>query len=378
MGKKISISYMDVILFCAIFPFFKPFHLPFLLQLGLKLFFVIISLLFIFKHVKMIRAINDVYLLSIPIIISCLFNYVDGHLSFQNLLNGILYAIGLYCLYTVLRYCNSVKYEYEAFCTIYNILKLYSLITVISIIVSGPDSNDFFFGSKFPSSYILILTTAFCYIKNEQIIKKSIKAKMGYILLLIFISIVLWKIGCRTGTISFSVFIVLSFVSRDIQRIMSKPSVIIAALLGSALIVIIIGQILQLGLVKDILVLLGKDATLTDRVRYYQRIVLVFESGNKWLGYGYASELMRNVIAYGNNIQNGLFQYLLEYGIVGVVSLLLFIYKCVKKSNINNWGYYLFIYTTIVTAIVEISISTAFFVCLFSLRWLRIKDKNSK
>ena len=379
---NMKVRSVDIIIFFSFFVLFKPAFIPSNIQIIIRVTLIMITSIYIIFKVKFRNLFNASLLVVAPIVVSCSVNYYKDLLSFQNLLNGLLYAIRLYNIYTIFLYCKKIRYEYNAFLIIYNLLKIYSFISILSIIIVGPSTNNFFFGTKYPTSYLLILFVSFYYIKNKQKFyinsKVNIRYFSKYLILFFVTSLFIWIIGCRTGTISFLMCFILSFSGKKAKKIMSKPVVVILALVVSALFVFIIGEILQLGFVQSILTLLGKDVTLSDRIRYYQRIGYVISKCDICIGYGYSSDYMKSIIAYGSNIQNGLLQHLIEYGLCGSIGLLVFIYYSIKKTHMNNWGFYMYLYTMIIAAIVEISISAIFFLCLFIMRWVCIKEeKNS-
>ena len=223
-----------------------------------------------------------------------------------------------------------------------------------------------------------MLFVALYYIKKENLIDYKPVIFIRYCLLTLFIFCIIWWIGCRTASIGLLVFFMLSFVPKSGRKLLTKPIVIIISLFISAVLVFVIDQILQTNVARQVLEILGKDSTMSDRLRYYQRIGIIITSGNMFWGYGYESALLKQLILYGPNVQNGVLQHIVQYGLFGGVSLFTFVYSVMRTEQKHAWGYYMFFYAMIVTAIVEISISYAFFLGLFAFKWMNVYDIEIK
>ena len=179
----------------------------------------------------------------------------------------------------------------------------------------------------------------------------------------------------------FLIFIMLHLPEKA-KKFFSNPIVIIGFLILSMLMIFIIPELLKLKLVQFVVQdIMGKDLTLTDRLRYYERAVDVYKQGGIWLGYGYESNVMRDNIAFGTNIQNGLAHIMLSFGLIGGLALIIMIFRSVHISNQNkkitcnvplrasNWALYAVLYGFIFAAIAEISLSFVFFITIFIIRW---------
>lgn len=107
---------------------------------------------------------------------------------------------------------------------------------------------------------------------------------------------------------------------------------------------------------------LGEDMTLTGRLRIYAGVVSSLEH-IPLFGYGMGnSHLITMMNEIGSNAQNGLFNLIIEIGIVGVIVYMSILIIMIKKQDASILSYPIlcFIYVMIVLSSVEITFSTTF------------------
>ena len=321
----------------------------------------------------------------IPVIISCLYNYKYKGLDLSNLINGLQYALCIYEIYTMFQYCDQKKTAKgltEALC---KICGLYCLLSAVTVFIYGKSyqySNSYFIGSKYMVCYIMMLYVGLKYNLNEQIYKTNKREYYKFVGIFLIFEIVAWYANCMTGFASLFLIFIMLHLPEKAKKFFSNPIVIIGFLILSMLMIFIIPELLKLKLVQFVVQdIMGKDLTLTDRLRYYERAVDVYKQGGIWLGYGYESNVMRDNIAFGTNIQNGLAHIMLSFGLIGGLALIIMIFRSVHISNQNkkitcnvplrasNWALYAVLYGFIFAAIAEISLSFVFFITIFIIRW---------
>ena len=174
--------------------------------------------------------------------------------------------------------------------------------------------------------------------------------------------------------------VLVLFSNSKMKKILSRPITLVCLMLLSMLVMFAITRILEFAFVQNIIQnVLHKNLTLTDRLNYYKKAMDVFLQGNVYYGYGYASDEMREVIGRGTNIQNGLFQQLLCYGVVGAASIILIVYYSAYYGHMNtmkNWPFVVVLIGFIIAAIAEISYNSFFFLSVFALRWFGYEKKD--
>ena len=345
---------------------------------------LVIGMIFIIYHLIFREMINMSMIYVIPVIISCIYNYMYKGLNFSNLINGIQYALCIYEVYTMFMYCNhkNAKRFKEVLCGICGFYCLMSAITVFIFGKSFLYSNSYFIGSKYMVSYIMMLYIGLKYHLNEETYKSNKREYYKFVCVFLMCEAVIWYANCMTGFSALFLIFVLLHVSDKVKKILSEPAVILLFLILSMLIIFIIPSLLKLKIVQFIVQdIMGKDLTLTDRLRYYSKAGEVFRQGGIWLGYGYESNVMRDNIGLGTNIQNGLAHIMLSYGIIGTLGLLFMLFRSVKVSGASdgilffknikasNWPLYAVIYGFILAAVAEVSLSFVFFITICIIRW---------
>ena len=108
---------------------------------------------------------------------------------------------------------------------------------------------------------------------------------------------------------------------------------------------------------------------MTGRARIYMSLQQIFFNNPIW-GNGYGNEVVKNYLGYGN-VQNGFFDIVTSYGLVGVAIFLLLIYNAVKsrKNNYELSPILMFIYAMIICGTVEINFSIFFLIALSVYKW---------
>jgi len=229
--------------------------------------------------------------------------------------------------------------------------------------------TTYLFGNKFMVSYLHMQALGICaayaeFSGNAQ--KTSWKA--GLSIYAVFGIVVSAIAECSTGIIGNAViFLMLIFpFTNRMKRFFSMPFVMMLALLVANILLIGSDVLLQLPPVQYIIVnILHEDLTLTGRFYIYNLLAPLIK--DEWLlGYGYNSDLITNMIGYGN-AQNGVFQYVLDCGIAGLVCYLANWVHSVKSERcdaVKNWPLVCTVYGFIVCSLVEVCFKFNFLIIL--------------
>jgi len=178
-------------------------------------------------------------------------------------------------------------------------------------------------------------------------------------------------------------FFLLLFIifNKKIINVITKPLSPVLTLLFSCSFLFLFDAILNSPLVKFIIeYILGRDSTLTGRMWIYDNVFNILP-GHIWTGYGHGStyEICKKLLGVSNT-QNGLIEIQVQYGILGVLLVILLIYHVFKynrkfQNSMSNMPFMGLIYMYILLASIEITISLEFFI-LLSLVTISSKAKN--
>ncbi|MBR6027700.1 MAG: hypothetical protein IKP40_01320 [Clostridia bacterium] len=371
--RRTTVKTSDVVLAITFIGVFRPYLLPDNLVAAMRIAFLGLSLIFLVSHMKLKRLVNASLFFSGAVLLSCVKNYVTHKLSMQNLLNGILYAICLYCLYTIIQYFVQKGRGRDLVSNLYHIVLVYVIISIPFIIFLPPRGAIYPFGSKYFTSYYMMALGAIYMLRHRRSLAAERRHRRLFLLVAAILFVLIWYINCRTAAVAFAAMIAMNYLPDGLKRKMMNHWVMLALTLGSAAILLGLSAILEISAVQFVITrILGKDLTLTDRVRYYSRFTSVLTSGDMWFGYGYASSELRNAIGLGSNIQNGLLQHTLSYGAIGALAFVMTVFLS-GRPNVNRqtdcWALYTLVYGMTIAAVVEISFNTVYFLGLFLVMW---------
>lgn len=366
---------LDIILILLYIAIFKIYAIPQLAQQISKIIIVLIVFLYLLQNVKIKDLINYSLLFSMMIILSGVSSYRAGFVSFDRVLDGIMYAICMYCLYTVIQYCAQKDYMDKCIRILFNMTLIYCVVSFVSIIMVGTSNigteKTYFFGNKFITSYLFIMLAALFYVRCYNKIKNKIAYKIINLALCILAMVIGWWVNCTTALVGSVLLIIAYFLPETMRKILMDPKVVIAGILMAGLLIFGIMIILENERVRYIVVdILKEDLSLTGRTTIYKRLLEII-SKRKWLGYGYNSNIVRTIVGYGN-AQNGLMELAVNYGIIGVAFFVFTVWHCLKnKKEMEEYGLQILIYIMIVCSIVEITYDYIFYMALFLIRWFQ-------
>ena len=120
-------------------------------------------------------------------------------------------------------------------------------IDIVSILFVGTVNNSnqsaYIFGNKFTSSYLFIFFVALYGATHEMILWKN---KICYIALFISSIALTLYIGCATATVTLAVLFIATIVPfQKIRMLLLNERFAVTALIMSALVVLVMGQILK-------------------------------------------------------------------------------------------------------------------------------------
>lgn len=378
----LKIKKIDIIICFLYLAIFKIYALPQLVQQISKIVLLLIVLLFIVSKVPLKKMFNVALLIMSSIVFSALTSWTKGNILFDKVLDGMLYAICIYCIYTLLQYCHQINYMKEFVNIVYNITIVYCIISFFSIVSLGTSEHGtemtYFFGSKFATSYFYIFVCGLYLLNYYDKMKRMFRYKLIYFVLCMFSFAVSVWVHCNTSMMG-SVFMLLAlFIPQYLRKVMTNYKIIIISILIAGICVFVMDQILSIEFVQYIVRdVLGKSLHLTGRTHIYDVLLTIIRE-SLWWGYGYNSGRVSAIAGYGN-AQNGLMEWMVNYGIIGVLILFFMVYKCTKYVNKDETylGAYMVLYAMILCSIVEITFNYIFFMSLFLICFLQKSKENN-
>lgn len=352
---------IDLALIFAVLAIFKMEGLPTFAKNSIQIVSLILSLGIISYGYKIY--LKDISLiLIVPVIISSVLSYIKGVINYQNIVNCIFYMIGIFAFSNIVRIYYDKKIDFEMFRILKIIFAIFSLMNLISIFIIGIEdtgNTTYLFGGKFLSLYLLFFSFILFF--------SSRKKKVGLISSILSCSILtLFSIyfSCSTGIVlAISLFLLLG-ISRKIKIFLCNTKTLLVILIISGCLVFSFEAILSVPLISNFIIkVLGRDLTLSGRLPIYKYYLIPLISKNYIWGYGYGSSILHVTTPYWN-AQNGVLDYLLNYGICGIISILVAFMLVGKSYKEKYWYLYSFMFLLLIAGIWECSFSTYLYVVL--------------
>lgn len=269
----------------------------------------------------------------------------------------------------------------QKFCLyMFYVLLPFILLTDISILFFQKefDSNAvYILGTKFQVVYFHIMfLTVFMQSHLEQKLSNSngndkirmfgSKKKNYFLFIMLIITfIVFYRIKCGTGLVMLTVFIILCFSPKIFNKFITRPWILIFTFGLLNAIIFNLERILEGPLVQKIVTdILHKSLSLTGRTAIYSQMEVWIQYVNPYIGNGTYNSVVDSVVGYGN-AQNGILNFFIQYGLLGVVALIYIIFLSAKIENKEMLApFYVMLLSFFVASIVEISFGQPFFVCI--------------
>ena len=379
---------MNLAIYSLFIAIFRPFFLPDTTALILKC--TMILYVYIFLFVKCRRVLLNIAIpFCLSVLLSSMYNYIIGYTSLKDgPIDGLLFSLCIYAIYTLPAYCSMKQKSDQMSKCLLKITTVYCLINAITFIrpvmLDEYGMKIYAFGSKFMACYFMIFFTGLFAIVHHEKINNLIYWKALYLSIIVLDFIVGIITDCSTGIVSSAVFLLFLFTSKKLYDIVMSPKVIIILVFASVIIPFIFGQITKLQFVQHLIVdVLGRNINLTRRTVLYDNYILPVINNRIWIGYGYGNRAVFKYSGSYGNSQNGLLEHLVNYGLLGVTSLILLIHRSFSQSmkSMKTFAAALIVCALIVAGIVEVSYNWFFFYAIALVRWLdpiRQTDKLRK
>lgn len=374
-----KVKKIDLVLFLCFFALFKIFAIPTIIQQITKIAIIIMVIIFVVHRQKVKELFNSTLLFCFFIVFSSVYNaFGTGTVGMSNALNGILHGCCIYICFMLITYCVKNNMMYHVIDSLLFILVLYAILSLITIFYNGTSSVKaiyYFAGNKFRTSYYFMLLWSVIYVKCYDKFKVNTAYYIFYKSSFVFLIFFCYWLKCSTAVVGSIVMFLLTFCPDKTRRVFLNWKFIIGSIVGVGVIIIILRQILNMEYVKYFVEeFLGENIKLTGRFAIYDLAFDIVKI-RPFFGFGYGNNAVQTYVAsYFGNVQNSIIQGVIDYGIFGGLSFVLMIRRLfhiksnfkVNKDDINRiWGMYIFVFSMIVCAIVEITFGYIFYTALF-------------
>lgn len=388
MKYKIYFSDFITILFFHIsfisLPYFENYNL-------LKYGIIVVIALYLIPKYKIIFQ-KKYRIVNIVLMLFCVIVLLTGYINRNNLQerNPFLAAIVFsaivvegFLIFQYFDYINKIK---RVISVLYHTATFWIIVTDIIMVLKKDwfinSGGYYLIGNKFAVGYTHLLVICLywckCVYKQKKMSLFNKSVMICWWLLSIGASI---YTDMATGLVGITILSLFILFHKKILSIMTKPQVALLVLIFSCIFLFVF-DFMNSSLVKFILVdILNRDLTLTGRMNIYIKVFSVLQ-GHWWSGYGEGStyEVCMELLG-APNTQNGLVEALVEYGVVGLVLLLVLI-ACVfghkeKIKQMNSIPIVSMLYVYFILASVEITLELPFFALLaIATVCIRMKNEN--
>lgn len=367
---------------CIAFLLFYPVWLPW--QMFYISYFVVDCYLLIYIYINASKSdwYSNIMVLSVLMIIMNTYNFISGMLDIGKFILGFLFSIFIYALERVI-FFQYKKDQLLKFIHQINLISIIAnIISSISVLVllnqRTIDNFNFFLGDKFLCSYALILGIVLLFADTRMPIKERNRKKI--LIVLISYSIIYdIAVNCMTAIImTIIVGITILIPAKIVKSKLRSPIVSIVSLIIAGTFPIWSNVFLKNEKVQYMITeIMNKNISLTGRTYIYGHIRL-FVNDRIWCGYGYNNSIVKDKLSVGN-IQNGILDILLSYGIIVMILFALIVVRYMKGKNatVIFWG---ITFAFIVISSIEVTFSTIiFFFSLFMCHYYcKLETHNSK
>ena len=141
MKIKYKINVYNLLTYLLVFAIIKPYFLPAELRQASKIIILISVFLFTISREKKERIVNLSLLFSGCVLLSAVMAYLKGGYQDKDFLDALLYAVTFYDIYSFIGLCKQKGQFNETIKCLYNIIRLYCILTIVSILLVGTVNN---------------------------------------------------------------------------------------------------------------------------------------------------------------------------------------------------------------------------------------------
>ncbi|MBE5905182.1 MAG: hypothetical protein E7277_00110 [Lachnospiraceae bacterium] len=217
-------------------------------------------------------------------------------------------------------------------------------------------------GNKFSIAYLHIYTLCFFYFLWQR------KGRSYLLLIAHYAVAVLICIysQCTTGLLGCAILLIAHVVRPLGAKLIKKVPVAYGLLLLATFVLLIFSEIVKWKPIRFVIEeVLNEDITLTGRMGGFVNIHRPLLLDPIWGVSPLNNYIISRRYVGMDDLQNGMADMMLSYGLVGVSLLLILIALCMRKGNVKQgYGFYAMMYMFIALAAVEVTLNLKFVVVL--------------
>lgn len=355
--NTLKISTLDIILMCL--TIYELVYFPHTIYIFIK--YAILLYLFIkkisnFKHNKQICC---AILLYGGIIF---FSTIINQNSVNRYVSSFMYGFHIFIIFLTIYVFLKKRTFNELITIMYRFFATYIVVTDILMIFISYDFSGsgtmYFVGNKFTVTFLHLLFLVLYHLKTK-LYNNDFKHRSITLLIWMLSLIITFRVTCTTGVLMVIFYGFGVLLPNKIKQIMSNNWIVVGSILFINFLIFGSYNLLSNQFVSGFISgVLGKSSTWLGRLRIYS-VIFELISNKLWLGYGFYSNIVQEMVGFGN-AQNGVLKILIDSGIIGLISYLylLFLYTKTNKDNcLFIWPLTSFVYCSILASIPEISLT---------------------
>ena len=322
-------------------------------------------------------------LLNIAVLLFCFSVYVSSRLNTgyvsSYLKSAITYAFSLLVLVFYVEYVYLIGKLNKVISHFYWLTIIWSMITDITAMlgmVSVSDGEGYLIGNKFSVAYLHLFLIALAYYKfvycKSDHMRSSIEIRFAatscppveihFIVIYAYCVFGCLYVQCSTAFIGSLLLGVLYIFQKRLITVLRKPCMVMLSIAVFNSILLVNAAIIQWAPIRYVIeTLLGKSSDMTGRLPIYLKIGdLIFRS--PIYGFGMDNNYLVSSATVGAaNVQNGIMDLVVSYGIVGASLFVLFFYLCVRQNRFTeDPAFLMLVYVFIVFSSIEIPFNLRF------------------
>lgn len=334
-------------------------------------------LLLIFATKYLVKNVN--ILLMTALILFCMSSLYSSFLNragymFHVGVFNVLFLIETFYVFKYVRETNKIGVCIN---TLFFVLSLYCFINDV-LMFMAPETfygnGKFFLYSKFYIAYLhMVLFTLYQCRENK-------KVHISFFLWVMSMVVCIYT-DCSTGIVGLVILLLLLLLPDKIAMILKNEFVALAVAVGCSLLLLLKDAMIMIPAVRYFIVdILHESIDLNSRMIIYQSLAKILNIHPLW-GFGAENNydacqrfLVISPYEAAPDAQNGLIDWLISYGRIGTIILLIILFLCFrvarKKNRRGNVYFMCTIYSFFVLGSIEIVFDIIFFFLLFGYVYL--------
>ncbi len=336
----------------------------------LKVFIVIGSFIYLFSKTSVRKFKSWTTIFVAVIIIATVIGFINKYIDSRSVVDGVLYALNLFDLFLLAIYVEKKRQIQRYFDTLFWIGLVYAFLSIASIFMlnkSEQGGKTYLFGSKFVTCYLLFFFVSLVLTRYGHKMKHMKVYALICCLLLGIVAFISLQIDSTTGVVAAGIMVVFILAPGKMQKWFGNSKALVMTLLVMAVVPVVFQSVLSFGFVQHFISRFDETSSINGRLRIYQKLFEIINN-RPLLGYGYGNTIVSQIVSFGN-AQNGMLNFAINYGFLGVLSFLACSASVLHKVIINERYLPLlsFVYMMIFCSSIEVSFNNLFFISLYTL-----------